>query len=87
MSDTPRTDKQHLARDLEGDVGVNFARELERELNAERKKSLMMRDALIKADREFSRLFQVLPLSGKLPSPDVMQECAYAINTTKEATP
>jgi hypothetical protein len=76
-SDTPRTDAMVWRRkptEFDGEiVAAAFARELERE-NAK------LREALGAAKDDLARLFTVLPISGPLPSPSVMQHVAYALN-------
>ena len=49
----------------------------------------LLRNALTDAEREFVRLFTVLPINGHLPSPSVMQECqaAQIPNVKDSATP
>lgn len=76
-STTPRTDsaeaEQRKIFFVSGRVLSEFARELERE-------NVELLEALKKAERELSRLFEKISINGVLPSPSVMQDCVYVIN-------
>jgi len=69
--------------DMPSQIEAMVAREVYTETAA-------LRTTLEKAERELSRLFVLLPITGPLPSPEVMQECAAAlsanVNESLEAT-
>ena len=55
--------------------------DLRAQLTEARRDGKRLMDALKCADKELQRLFQVLPVSGPLPSPEAMQE----VQATRQA--